>query len=136
MIARKCRDNPKIQQKERWKFDTPTHIHYRLLFWLGISSSMKADGVMSFAWHLNIWVGGGWLCVYRHFQQNISYIISVSFIGGGETNIPWENHRHTTSHSLILLYNVENVHLVSIMYLVIQNVLFSTKISPHSVKSI
>jgi hypothetical protein len=29
--------------------------------------------------------------VYRHFKQYFSYIVAVSFIGGG--NVPGENHR-------------------------------------------
>jgi hypothetical protein len=35
--------------------------------------------------------------VKRHFQQYFSYIVVVSFIGGGN-GVPGENHRPTVSH--------------------------------------
>ena len=31
--------------------------------------------------------------IHRHFQQYFSYIVAVSFIGGGNRSIPGENHR-------------------------------------------
>ena len=35
--------------------------------------------------------------VYRHFQQYITYIVDVSFIGGGNRNTG-ENHRLVASY--------------------------------------
>jgi hypothetical protein len=44
--------------------------------------------------------------VLCHFQQYLSYIVHVSFIGGRKTGVPWENHRPATSHWQTLSHNV------------------------------
>ena len=36
--------------------------------------------------------------VYRHFEQYFSYIVVVSFIGGGNKSTHGENHRHVAGH--------------------------------------
>jgi hypothetical protein len=35
--------------------------------------------------------------VQRHFEQYFSYIVAVTFIGGGN-GVPGENHRSVASH--------------------------------------
>jgi hypothetical protein len=34
----------------------------------------------------------GWVVFIFHFQQYFSYIVAVSFIGGGNCGVPGENH--------------------------------------------
>jgi len=51
----------------------------------------------------------GWWLVYgakHHFQQYFSYIVAVSFIGGGNRRVPGENHWPVASHWQTLSHNV------------------------------
>jgi hypothetical protein len=51
--------------------------------------------------------------VQRHFQQYFSYIVVVSFIGGG-TGGPGENHRPVANHFQILSHNIVQIALIEI----------------------
>ena len=45
-----------------------------------------------------------WFWFDCHFPQYFSYIVSISFIGGGDRST-WENHRPVPSHCQTLSYN-------------------------------
>ena len=51
--------------------------------------------------------------VLHHIQQYFSYIVAVSFIGGG-TGRPWEKHRPVESHWQTLSHNVVHLALTEI----------------------
>jgi hypothetical protein len=68
------------------------------------------DRDFTFPWKYNVFLKQQNLICKQYF----SYIVVVSFIGGGETGMPGENYSPAASHRQTLSHNVVHLALVEI----------------------